>query len=184
MRLRRIFRNHITQSSLCFYRGRIISAPTAVTEFTGSHNAAPADFSAVISPQSSLCFYRGRMISAPTAVTEFTGSHNAAPADFSAVISPQSSLCVSHGRMISAPTAVTEFTGSHNAAPTDFSAIISPQSYPHNRGLRKICQSKAQGSGREGAYFVYATERTGSCNAAMANFFRSPITPSTTWRWP
>ena len=49
------------------------------------------------------------------------------------------------------------------------------QSYPHNRGLRKICQSKAQGSGREGAYFVYATERTGSCNAAMANFFRNHI---------
>ena len=46
------FRNHITQSSLCFYRGRIISAPAAVTEFTGSHNAAPADFSAVISAQS------------------------------------------------------------------------------------------------------------------------------------
>lgn len=41
-----------------------------------------------------------------------------------------------------------------------------------NRGLRKIVQDKAQGSGREGAYFVYATERTGSCNAAMANFFR------------
>ena len=78
------------QSSLCVYRGRMISAHTAVTEFTGSHNAAPTDFSAVISQQSSLCFYRGRIISAPTAVTEFTGSHNAAPADFSAVISAQS----------------------------------------------------------------------------------------------
>lgn len=44
-----------------------------------------------------------------------------------------------------------------------------------NRGLRKIVQDKTQGSGREGAYFVYATERTGSCNAAMANFFRNHI---------
>ena len=52
---------------------------------------------------------------------------------------------------------------------------LFPQSYPHNRGLRKICRSKAQGFGREGAYFVYATERTGSCNAAMANFFRNHI---------
>lgn len=40
----------------------------------------------------------------------------------------------------------------------------------HNRGLRKIVQDKAQGSGREGAYFVYATERTGSCNAVMGDF--------------
>lgn len=40
----------------------------------------------------------------------------------------------------------------------------------HNRGLRKIVQDKAQGSGREGAYFVYATERTGSCNAVLGNF--------------
>ena len=39
-----------------------------------------------------------------------------------------------------------------------------------NRGLRKIVQDKAQGSGREGAYFVYATERTGSCNAVLVNF--------------
>jgi hypothetical protein len=60
----------------------MISAPAAVTEFTGSHNAAPADFSAVMSLQSSLCFYRGRMISAPTAVTERTGSCNAAMANF------------------------------------------------------------------------------------------------------
>ena len=44
-----------------------------------------------------------------------------------------------------------------------------------NRGLRKIVQDKAQGSGREGAYFVYITERTGYCNAAMANFFRNHI---------
>ena len=40
----------------------------------------------------------------------------------------------------------------------------------HNRGLRKIVQDKAQGFGREGAYFVYATERTGSCNAVLGNF--------------
>ena len=40
----------------------------------------------------------------------------------------------------------------------------------HNRGLRKIVQDKAQGFGREGAYFVYATERTGSCNAVLVNF--------------
>ena len=43
----------------------------------------------------------------------------------------------------------------------------------HNRGLRKIVQDKAQGSGREGAYFVYATERTGSCNAVLGNFSAS-----------
>ncbi len=41
------------------------------------------------------------------------------------------------------------------------------------RGLRKIVQDKAQGSGREGAYFVYATERTGSCNAVLGNFSAS-----------
>ncbi len=41
------------------------------------------------------------------------------------------------------------------------------------RGLRKIVQDKAQGSGREGAYFVYATERTGSCNAVMGDFSAS-----------
>ena len=70
--------------------------------------------------------------------------------------------------MISAPTAVTEFTGSHNAAMANFFRITSL-----NRGLRKIVQDKAQGSGREGAYFVYATERTGSCNAVLVNFSAS-----------
>lgn len=60
---------------------------------------------------------------------------------------------------------VTEFAGSHNAAMANFFCITSL-----NRGLRKIVQDKAQGSGREGAYFVYATERTGSCNAVMGDF--------------
>ena len=63
---------------------------------------------------------------------------------------------------------VTEFTGSHNTAMANFFRITS-----HNRGLRKIVQDKAQGSGREGAYFVYATERTGSCNAVMGKFSAS-----------
>ena len=60
---------------------------------------------------------------------------------------------------------VTEFAGSHNAAMANSFRITS-----HNRGLRKIVQDKAQGFGREGAYFVYATERTGSCNAVLVNF--------------
>lgn len=63
---------------------------------------------------------------------------------------------------------VTEFTGSHNAAMANFFRITSL-----NRGLRKIVQDKEQGSGREGAYFVYATERTGSCNAVMGDFPQS-----------
>ena len=49
---------------------------------------------------------------------------------------------------------------------------LFPQPYPHNRGLRKICRSKAWGSVNEGAHFVCVTEFTGSHNAAMANFFR------------
>lgn len=49
---------------------------------------------------------------------------------------------------------------------------LFPQSYPHNRGLRKLCRSKAWGSVNEGAHFVCVTEFTGSHNAAMANFFR------------
>ena len=49
---------------------------------------------------------------------------------------------------------------------------LFPQSYPHNRGLRKICRSKAWGSVNEGAHFVCVTEFAGSHNAAMANFFR------------
>jgi len=60
---------------------------------------------------------------------------------------------------------VTEFAGSRNAAMANFFRITSL-----NRGLRKIVQDKAQGFGREGAYFVYATERTGSCNAVMGDF--------------
>ena len=44
------------------------------------------------------------------------------------------------------------------------------QSYPHNRGLRKICRSKAWGSVNEGAHFVCVTEFTGSHNAAPADF--------------
>ena len=47
---------------------------------------------------------------------------------------------------------------------------LFPQSYPHNRGLRKICRSKAWGSVNEGAHFVCVTEFTGSHNAAPADF--------------
>ena len=209
------------QSSLCLSCGRMISAPTAVTEFTGSHNAAPADFPqsyhaiepVLLSWADDIRPYGGDRIYrfSQRSSGGFFRSHITAikPVRISRAddIRPYGgdrihrfSQCGSGGFFRSHVTAIepvllsraddirpyggAEFTGSHNAAPADFSAIISPQSYPHNRGLRKICQSKAQGSGREGAYFVYATERTGSCNAAMANFFRSPITPSTTWRWP
>lgn len=35
---------------------------------------------------------------------------------------------------------------------------LFPQSYPHNRGLRKICRSKAWGSVNEGAHFVCVTD--------------------------
>jgi hypothetical protein len=110
----------------------MISAPTVVTEFTGSHNAAPADFPQSYHAIEPVLLSRADNIR-PYGGAEFTGSHNAAPADFSAVISPQSSLCFYRGRIISAPTAVTEFTGSHNAAPADFL-----QSYHRNRACAFI----------------------------------------------
>lgn len=54
-----------------------------------------------------------------------------------------------------------------------FQAELYRTIFPHHIAqsrTEKIVQDKAQGSGHEGAYFVYATERTGSCNAVIGDF--------------